>query len=293
MQRAELRIKGETDKEYERRKKISRYGIEGEQRVYFQLIKMNLPMIILSDVRISEPYGTAQADFIVITKKKIIIIEAKNLFGNIKVNAKGDVTRIINRRGYIEECGMENPFNQVEGQAAVFQKLISYNSYTLPVDYIIVMANPETVIYTENDNYPIIRYDKLRTYFENEVETACTVPEFNKLVRIGEFIKSKHKQRDYYAYDTVHKHIENSLHEAPDFVGDDLRLFEEIVEYRRHLAEERRIPACNIFINEVAKQLVIRKPKNPVELMRIPGIKEKKYLLFGEDILAIIRKYLN
>ena len=78
----------------------------------------------------------------------------------------------------------------------------------------------------------------------------------------------------------------------PNFTGKDLLLYEDLLEYRRNLAIEKKMPLCNIFLNREAEQMVLLKPKNAEELMSIPGIKTKKFLLFGEDVLAIIKKYL-
>ena len=291
LQRVMIKVPGETDAEDKRRIKISRYGIEGEDRVHYQLKNIYLPMVALSDVRIEEQFGNAQADFVVISSKKVFILEVKNLYGNIRVNQDGEVIRVIPKNDHIEEEGMENPFTQTKRQALLFQRLLTGNGYNLAIDYLIVMGNPRTAISFEGKKYPLIRHDKLKEYFENIVENTCTIQEFQKLVEIGEFIKSRNKERDFKIFDVMHNNMVSQSNQAPLFNNKDLELYEELLEFRRRLAKERGIPMCNIFLNRDAENMVLKKPKTPEELMNIPGIKYKKYLLFGEEVLAIIKKY--
>jgi hypothetical protein len=291
MQRAMKRIDGESDAEYEKRMNRARYGLEGEDRVNFHLNGLNLPVVCLSDVRIETQEGNAQADFIVLSKAKIFIIEVKNLYGNVRVNQNGEVIRIIPRKNGIEEEGMPNPFTQTKRQMLIFQNFLAMNGYYMDFDYLIVMGNPHTAIYFEKDPYPIIRYDNLRSYFETRIDSDCSSAVFTRLIEIGEFIKSKDKTKEYYAFDMIHKKMMTDVKSAPIFKGKDLMLYEEILEFRRKLAQERKLPVCNIFLNRDAEWMVKLKPRTPDELMSIPGIKYRKYMLFGEAILAIIRKY--
>ena len=131
-----------------------------------------------------------------------------------------------------------------------------------------------------------------RIVVDSVVDDNCTVLEYNKLIEIGEFVNSRHKGRNYNAYQKVHKAMVTKTNNNPNFTGKDLLLYEDLLEYRRNLAIEKKMPLCNIFLNREAEQMVLLKPKNAEELMSIPGIKTKKFLLFGEDVLAIIKKYL-
>lgn len=291
MQRAMIRINGETDEEYRRRTNNARYGLEGEDRVNYQLNNLYLPLVCLYDVRIEEDFGGAQADFIVISKEKIYILEVKNLYGNVKVTKSGDVIRVIPRKNQIEEEGMDNPFTQTHRQMMMFKRLLDNNGYHMEFEYLIVMGNPHTAIYFEGDKYPMIRYDNIINFFESKIDQNCTISEFNKLIEIGEFIKSKNKIKEFHSFDQMHKKLTTDSNSAPKFVGKDLELYEEILEFRRKLGKERNLPLCNIFLNSDAENMVKLKPKTPAELMNIPGIKYRKYLLFGEAILAIIQKY--
>lgn len=52
----------------------------------FELKNSHMPMYILHDIFFEENGLTTQIDYIVITRKVILIIECKNLYGNITVN---------------------------------------------------------------------------------------------------------------------------------------------------------------------------------------------------------------
>lgn len=291
MQRIITRINGETDEEYNHRVKIAKYGLEGEDRANYELANIFLPIICLSDVRLELPYGSAQADFIVISKDKLFLIEVKNLYGSIKVLPNGDCIRLIPRRRFVEEEGMPNPFNQIRRQAFIFQKFLEDNGYIISIDTLVVMGNPKTTIIQENCHYPLIRYDQLNNYFSNLISVDCNQLEYQKMLEIGNLLKENHKDRFYNDFDIMHKHFEKHNRPLPNFTGDDLKLYEELLECRRKISKLKKIPACNIFINHDAENLVIYKPTTKEEFLQVPGFKEKKYLLCGKEVIEIIKKY--
>src|SRR5690606_19079877 len=140
LQRNLIRVDGETEQEYEKRIKIAKYGLEGEDRVYYQLKNIHLPLVCLSDLRIKGIYGSAQADFVVISKGCIFLIEVKNLYGSVKVTDEGDVIRVIPRGKNYEYEGMENPFTQISRQSYIFKTLLNQNSIDAQIETLIVMG---------------------------------------------------------------------------------------------------------------------------------------------------------
>jgi superfamily II DNA helicase RecQ len=293
LQRVVERVEVESDEEYECRVRIARYGIEGEDRANYQLKNVLLPIVVLSDLRIDEEYGSAQADFIVINKSHVYIIEVKNLFGSVRVNTKGDVIRIIPRKTHVEEEGMENPFTQTKRQARIFERLLKDNGYNHSVDILIVMGNPRTAIYQEESQFPIIRYDQLNAYFTNKMSKYCTTEEYDKMIEIGEFVLSRNKERDFNDFNIMKKKFEDHNQPLPKFNEKDMKLYEEILECRRKISKVKKIPICNIFLNRDAENMVIYKPKNKEEFIKIPGIKLRKFLLCGQEIIEIIKRYIS
>jgi superfamily II DNA helicase RecQ len=47
-----------------------------------------------------------------------------------------------------------------------------------------------------------------------------------------------------------------------------------------------------IYNNEEMNNIIAAKPTTKEELLKIAGFGEKKYEMYGEDIISIIRKYL-
>ena len=293
MQRIIARVEGESQSEYDHRVKIAKYGLEGEDRANYQLKNIRLPLVCLSDLRISELYGSAQADFVVISKDYIYLLEVKNLYGSIRVTDDGQVIRIIPReRGYERE-GMENPFTQIKHQADVFRTFLDNNNIELPIKTLIVMGNPRTAIFQGDVSYPIIRYDKLNDFFVEEVKKECSITEYDYIVKVGEILRDSHKDRFFNDFNVLQKRISINSKNNPVLDGEDFLLYEELLELRREIAKRTELPLCNIFLNRDAENLVLHKPVTKEEFILVPGFKERKYLLCGEEAIAIIKKYIT
>lgn len=58
-----------------------------------------MPMLVLHNLFLEVDGLTAQIDYLIITKKLTIILECKNLIGNIEVNSKGEFIRTSNING--------------------------------------------------------------------------------------------------------------------------------------------------------------------------------------------------
>ncbi|MDE6004826.1 MAG: NERD domain-containing protein, partial [Oscillospiraceae bacterium] len=89
-----------------------KYGIAGEEKVLYELENSHMPMYILHDLYLKHEKLTAQIDYLVITKKLVLVIECKNLYGDIYINKNGDFIRKSNYNGETTEEGMYNPLTQ-------------------------------------------------------------------------------------------------------------------------------------------------------------------------------------
>ncbi len=70
-------------------------GIYGEEQISYELKNSHIPMIVLNDLFIEYKELTAQIDYYVITRYCNIIIECKNLIGDIEITNNGDFIRTI------------------------------------------------------------------------------------------------------------------------------------------------------------------------------------------------------
>lgn len=292
LQKALIRSVNETNEEYDHRIKTAKYGLEGEDRVNFQLASLNLPIVCLSDVRIEEMCGSAQADFIVISKNIVYVIEVKNLYGSIRITPNDDVIRLLPRTNYIEEEGIDNPFTQVRRQANVFESLFKSYNYSYEFRILIIMANPRTVIYPAEHKAPMIRCDKISDFFNEQINDHCSQEEYNQMMDIGKILLSKNKERYFNNFESMRKIFMDHNKYIPKMTDDDMKLYEAILECRRVISKRVNIPLCNIFLNREAEELTLIKPTNKEEFLKVPGFKEKKYLLCGEEVIEIIKNHI-
>jgi ATP-dependent DNA helicase RecQ len=72
----------------------------------------------------------------------------------------------------------------------------------------------------------------------------------------------------------------------------DEALFERLRALRRHLADERSVPAYIIFSDVSLREMARNYPTNSTEFRRIPGVGEQKLKDFGEAFLSEIKSHL-
>lgn len=163
---------------------ITEAGIKGEDKVLFELKNSGMNLVVIRDLFIQTEDGrNAQIDFFVITPYANVIIECKNLFGNIEINNKGDFIRTIEYKGRrFKKEGIYSPITQNERHLSVYKdcwesnkglvtKLIAGKYFTDYNKTIVVLANDNTVV---NDKFAkkeikqqVIRADQLINYLKN------------------------------------------------------------------------------------------------------------------------------
>jgi len=114
---------GNLKKQIELDMKLLSYGISGEETVAFDLKNSFMPMVVLHDLFLEHEGLSAQIDYLVITKKKVFIIECKNLFGNLEVNSNGDFIRTIGFNGKVKKEGIYSPITQNQRHLDLLRKL--------------------------------------------------------------------------------------------------------------------------------------------------------------------------
>ena len=161
---------------------ITEAGIFGEDSVLFELKNSGMNLVVIRDLYIQTEDGrSAQIDFFVITPYVNVIIECKNLFGNIEINNKGDFIRSFEYKGHRYKEGIYSPITQNERHLEVYKscwesnkgfvrKLVASKYFTDYNKTIVVLANPKTVV---NDKFAkkeikqkVIRADQLINYLK-------------------------------------------------------------------------------------------------------------------------------
>ena len=75
-------------------------------------------MLVLHDIRLEYKNSVAQIDYLIITTKNTYILESKNYYGNIEINADGDFIRWNGK----EPKGMYNPVFQNKRHIEIIYK---------------------------------------------------------------------------------------------------------------------------------------------------------------------------
>lgn len=73
-----------------------------------------------------------------------------------------------------------------------------------------------------------------------------------------------------------------------DFSYKETKLYKDLSRFRSNYASGRHIPIYRVFDNKTLKDLVMKKPKNEKELLKVYGIAEKRIEEFGEELLNVI-----
>ena len=141
---------------------ITKAGIYGEDSIMYELKNSGMDLVVLQDIFIESPSGlTAQIDYYIITKYVNVIVECKNLLGNIEINNKGDFIRTFEYGGRKYKEGIYSPITQNERHMRVLKEcrkadkgLLAGLAFEKWFDQynksLIILSNPKTVV---NDRF--------------------------------------------------------------------------------------------------------------------------------------------
>lgn len=138
-------------------KRLLYYGIKGEEALMFELKNSHMPMYILHDVCFVENELKTQIDYIVVTRKLVLIIECKNLYGNISIDSQGNFTRTIKYGNYYRKEGIYSPITQNQrhidmirekrrNSKGVLGKVFFDRFFDNNYKSIVVLANPKSIL---------------------------------------------------------------------------------------------------------------------------------------------------
>lgn len=308
--------------------KMLAYGISGEENVAFELNNSYLPIIILHDLHIEYDGLSAQIDYMIITSKFSLIVECKNLIGNIEINTNGDFIRTTEYRGKYKKEGIYSPITQNTRHIDMIKKIrsSSKNNIILKTMFekyfdtnyksVVVLANPKTVInmkYAKKEiKDQIIKSDQLIAYIKkltNESDnTASTV---KQMYDLADFYIGMHTPNttDYtrkYCFvvregesevkeDINHiKEIKNNkeVHIVESVKNiEDTPIYKDLKQYRYDKSTAERIKAYLVYNNAQMESLIEAMPNTIDNIKKISGFGEEKCKKYGQDILKIIKKY--
>ena len=171
----------------ERDIRITEAGIKGESEVAYELRNSHLPIFVLQDLYLECGDLSGQIDFLVIAPHVNIVIECKNLLGNIEVDNRGEFIRTFGKGKYRTRESIYSPITQNERHLQLMREIrmseVSAVRAAAIKHYfddrnksVIVLANDKTVL---SDRFAkrevkqqIIRADALISFIR-DTDAAC------------------------------------------------------------------------------------------------------------------------
>jgi hypothetical protein len=128
----------------------TRKGIQGEERVTWELSHLSDEFLLLNDVML--PEGSGNIDHIVIGPTGVFVIETKNYSG--KYVCYGDRWFFQGRR---QKYDVSSVSVQARNNARVLANLLHSSGFTVDVNPIIVFAHPSIQLWLHSPTVPVLK----------------------------------------------------------------------------------------------------------------------------------------
>ncbi|MDR3597702.1 HRDC domain-containing protein [Clostridium sp.] len=322
----------EARSEIEQDIKLLSYGLIGEKNIAYELKHSHMPILILHDLYLEYNGLTAQIDYVVIDQRFILVIECKNMVGDIEITSNGDFIRYFKSRNgkvYKKE-GMYSPIVQNERHVEIIRDILKAEKFFSKDDYgmvqhVVTVANPKSVI---NSKYAkeelrdhIIKHDQLINKMkqlhesnkngrwfpeESMYKLADSLMKYNGIYTVdyekkyGISIISDKKENKIGDCNSKEKNnyteenIEVNNKEIIEEIDsmEESSLYKELKEYRLNKSREEKVKPYFLYNNLQLEAIVKAKPQTLEELKEINGFGNVKCEKYGEDIIDIIRRSL-
>lgn len=185
---------GDIKDKIEEQIKYAEAGLLGEKQIVFELKNSGMDMYVLHDIYLEKGDLSAQIDFLLITRRHLYVIECKNLFGNIEIDAKGNFIRHMNFGKTYKKEGVYSPITQNQRHLNVLKEVrreaksgsflglsekIFESTFDENYQSIVILANPKTVLNDKNAPKEIknrvIRADQLIAFIKAKDEASKDV----------------------------------------------------------------------------------------------------------------------
>lgn len=289
-------------------------GRIGEENVAFELSNSYMPIIVLHDLNLEHEGLKAQIDFMVITAKVTLVIECKNLYGDIEVTSNGEFIRTTTYNGITKREGIYSPITQNARHMELIKAVRrttknNFLSRTFFDKYfeenyksVVVLANPKTVIDLKNAKKDvkkkIIRCDQLVDYMKKLYEESKNETYLEKhMFELADYYIGLHKPNntDYLKkYGDLVKTDDLEVTSTKPVINDDVEnspIYIELKKYRLETSRAEGIKAYYIFNNAQLLDLLTVLPETTDDLMKVNGFNQVKCQKYGEAILEIVKKH--
>lgn len=307
----------EMKEEIEKQIVIAESGLKGEEQIAFELKNSGIDMYILRDICLTYEELSAQIDYMIVTRKRVYIIECKNLIGNVEINSNGDFIRTYQLRGKQIKEGIYSPITQNVRHLQIIKevrkadkgnfiaKKIFENSFDNNYKSIIVLANPKTILnarYAKKEvKEQIVRSDQLIQKIKDMDQQVKETMSGKEMMEIATFFLEKNQQNrlDYAEkYEALLEEIErlniqkeaesDSCSREQEEVKERLRI--DLKAFRLERSRQEKVKAYFIFNDAQMEDLIEKKPRNKEELCQVSGFGKVKAEKYGKEILQILNK---
>jgi len=319
----------EVSKKIEQDIKLLSYGINGEKNIAYELMNSHMPILILHDLYLEYKGLTAQIDYVVIDSRFVLVIECKNMFGEIEITNNGDFIRCFkgtNGRVYKKE-GIYSPIVQNERHVELIKDILKFDEvlgkkHITIIKHIVAVANPKTII---NSKYAkkeikehIIKHEQLINTMkafheankdgywlteESMYKVADCLMKYNgtykfdyeKKYGISNIPKEDTElfkddnEKETYKEITIKSEIKDNKEETSKI--EESSIYKELKEYRLNKSREENVKPYFLYNNQELEAIIKVKPKTIEELKSIRGFGAVKCEKYGGDIIGIINKY--
>lgn len=300
--------------------KLLQIGLYGEEAVMFELKNSHMPMYIMHDLFFEFNGLKTQIDYLIVTRNITVIIECKNLYGNITIDKFGNFTRTVQLgKNYIKK-GIYSPVTQNQRHLDMIHEIrrneknillrSSFDKY-FNDNYksIIVLANPNSVLemkYAPKDiQNKIVKVDGLISYIKTLQGQSNSYNMSDKEMKdLADFFleKSVPNEMDY-----TEKYRKLLVDDAPNVAikeeiasGNEIKepienteLYKALKKYRLNKSKIEGVKAYFIYNNTQLEEIIIKAPKSIEDLKKINGFGDVKCTKYGNDILQILEEYCS
>lgn len=314
------KAQGNLKQEIEKQIAYAQYGLIGESNIAFELKNSNMDMYILHDIYLECDDLSAQIDYIIITRKRVYVIECKNLIGNIEVNNRGEFTRTYELLGKKMKEGIYSPITQnqrhlnvlkasgLKSKTNIIAKTLFEKSFDGNYKSLVVLANPKTVLNvkyaTKDIKEKIVRADQLISKIKELDAKAESVDlSQNSMLEIANSILEKNvESRSDYAkkYEELLQSLEEQASPVAEAVVeepcDEVTVEtnrEEIVKrlkaFRLEQSRKENIKPYYIFNDAQMEDIIEKNPQTKEELLQVSGFGNVKVEKYGAEIIGIMK----
>ena len=244
-------------------KDINNYqsGKKGEDNVMYALKTSYIPMYIMRNMYFKyRDDDSCQVDFIVITRKLILITECKNYSKNIRIDGETFIYED-------EKTGFDSPYNQNMRHINFIRTMIendesndlkSLKKYTKNIDSLfkslVVFSNKGAIIDKSNASEDIknavLRYDNLASHIE-KLNKNSKMPEMSddEMKKLADFFISRSTQ-NMTDYTSKYKKLAESHKPKPDYTSKYTKSADKPIQKSEPAGKKYKCPLCQKYLKQ-------------------------------------------